>query len=91
MSRSLVVAGHALVRHRQERDRPTVARFDESGTVQQPTPAGIGRAKCECGAMSEVVGGIDARRSWHTRHKEELAAVPWSDAATAARVKEEGT
>lgn len=35
---------------------------------------GDGRAVCECGARSEVLPSVAARRRWHTAHKDEIRA-----------------
>lgn len=36
--------------------------------------AGPGMAKCECGAMSEMLRSRSARKRWHAQHKDELRA-----------------
>lgn len=85
----LRVAGHAAVRGHV----PGSARGAKSpplphcpdGSVILGRVSGMGHAKCECGKVSaECLPGAAARERWHTRHKEELAGVPWSDAAIAA-------
>lgn len=37
------------------------------------TRSGPGRAKCECGDLSEVLTSGAARRAWHKAHKAEVA------------------
>lgn len=36
--------------------------------------SGDGRAKCRCGAMSEVLPSANQRKAWHRTHKAEIAA-----------------
>ena len=33
---------------------------------------GLGRGKCSCGAMSELLLSNAARKRWHKQHKEEV-------------------
>lgn len=38
------------------------------------TTGGLGRAKCTCGALSEVLASAARRRVWHRQHKAVVAA-----------------
>jgi hypothetical protein len=61
------IAGHALMNEG--------AAFDDSGIRAYhlyATTGGIGRAKCECGEMSEVLTSVGARQYWHRLHKEDV-------------------
>jgi hypothetical protein len=35
------------------------------------SPAGTGRALCECGAVSDVLPSANKRKAWHRAHKSE--------------------
>lgn len=56
------------------------APHDEHGTLL-PSYTRDGRCRCTCGLLSGVLPSILARRRWQRIHREELAGVPWSDAA----------
>lgn len=43
--------------------------LDSGGYVVRTGP---GRAKCECGELSEVLPSGAARRAWHAGHKDEV-------------------
>lgn len=64
------IAGHGL--HREG------AAYDDNGNVVtsmfQVVWGGPGRAKCECGVLSEVLPSGAARRRWHREiHKLEVS------------------
>lgn len=61
------VAGHALLREG--------AVYDNNGHLPYGLVirSGPGRAKCECGELSEVLPSGAARRRWHKVHKTEVA------------------
>lgn len=62
------VAGHSL--------RCEGAVFDERGQLSggRVVRTGPGRAKCECGVLSEVLPSTAARRRWHRDvHKPEVS------------------
>jgi len=43
--------------------------LDAGGYVVRSGP---GRAKCECGELSEVLPSTSARKAWHRQHKAEV-------------------
>lgn len=64
------LTGHAL--------RREGAVYDDNGRLLdsggQVVRSGPGRAKCECGALSEVLPSTSARQKWHRDHKRTVAA-----------------
>ena len=72
------VPGHELIREG--------APFEANGRSSYPArwgsgTGGTGRGKCSCGALSEVLDSGAARKNWHRRHKDSVAASgPSSDA-----------
>lgn len=65
------IKGHAL----QREGGP----FDENGRFIgekffYTTRGGRGRAKCECGALSEELSSSKPRQRWHRQHKEAVLA-----------------
>ncbi len=57
------VKGHALLHEG--------APYDNSGKrIYRYGSGGEGRAKCECGAMSESTPSLKRRKEWHRDHKE---------------------
>jgi hypothetical protein len=61
------VAGHTL--------RAEGAPFDEAGAGPMYHYEGkVGRAKCSCGALSEMLPTNAARRRWHADHKAAVVA-----------------
>jgi hypothetical protein len=61
MPRNTRLRGHSL--------RGEGLPYEEDGTVAQGP---VGRGKCQCGEMSEVLISDRARKAWHRRHKAEL-------------------
>lgn len=85
---ALRVAGHTCVRSDRDGRNGGTAPLPHcpDGSVILGRTSGPGHGRCSCGLVSEeCYPGAAARERWHTRHKEELAGVPWSDAAIAAR------
>lgn len=62
-SGTLRVAGHGLLHEGWP--------YTDSG-IRQYRRWYSGRGKCECGAMSEPVESIAARKRWHREHKEAM-------------------
>lgn len=60
---TLRVAGHGLLREGWPYGDDGIEMFFKDDT---------GRGKCKCGAMSEPVETIAARRRWHREHKEAM-------------------
>lgn len=80
------IEGHCAVRANVGDTSP--APHDAAGArLERPGTGGDGHAKCMCGALSDELPSANARRRWHTRHKEEVTMAPWSDAATAERYR----
>jgi hypothetical protein len=63
------IAGHAL--------RHEGAPFDRDGHLIYSggfiSSSGVGRARCECGTMSEVLQSANQRKAWHRQHKAEVS------------------
>jgi hypothetical protein len=59
------LAGHGLIRE----------GWPFIGTnIEARHRTGPGMAKCECGAMSDVLPSTNARKRWHRGHKAEVDA-----------------
>jgi hypothetical protein len=58
------------------------AAADLDGTKLPPQGTGgggqAGYAHCVCGARSPIVRTTRERRLWYTRHREQIAGVPWT-------------
>ena len=53
------------------------APFDALGrpvNVWQGGTGGIGRGKCSCGEMSDVLNSGNKRKQWHREHKDTIRA-----------------
>lgn len=73
----MLVDGHTAVYCGNNNPAP----HDADGS-RLPQTSGAGHARCSCGQVSaDLLSSGNARRRWHVRHKEEVAVVPWSDAA----------
>lgn len=62
------LAGHSLVHEGAAHD-------EEGQRIRQHwsvNAAGVGRGKCSCGALSDVLPSGGQRKAWHKAHKEEL-------------------
>lgn len=82
---ALRIEGHTAVYCGRGSSRRTAPAPHDDAGVRLPGDNGPGRCRCACGMLSEELPTGNARRRWHVRHKEEIAVVPWSDAALAAR------
>ena len=71
------VAGHALVGEGRPHDE---TGRDISG--MWGSTSGTGRAKCRCGALSDVLDSSPKRRVWHREHKARLRAENGHPAST---------
>jgi hypothetical protein len=62
------VPGHEL--------RHDGAPHDDDGHVIPPgtRTGGLGRARCTCGALSQVTVSATRRRQWHREHKAQVIA-----------------
>lgn len=60
------VSGHAL--------RNEGAAYYDNGSQISYGDRSVGRAKCECGEMSEVLPSGAARRRWHAQHKLDVSS-----------------
>lgn len=68
------VAGTVLHGHKL---RGEGAPYNESGApvrIASWSVGGEGRAKCECGDLSEVLPSAAARKRWHRLHKGDIRA-----------------
>lgn len=66
------VRGHSNRRHGDA--------FDLAGLPLPAPGTGAttwGHAHCQCGAVSPLLPSGRERKLWHTRHREEIAGVPW--------------
>jgi hypothetical protein len=62
------VAGHGLMGEGAPYDDNLMRRGWWAST------GGEGRARCQCGAVSEVLSSASARKAWHRQHKAELSS-----------------
>lgn len=89
MSRNnpLKVEGHGGVYPATGPHTGNLANLAEDGMTELPSQNGPGRCRCRCGLVSPVLSSSGRRWAWHRRHREEVAGVPWSDAAMAAELE----
>lgn len=72
------VPGHGL--------RAEGAAFTDLGErVRSQGTGGVGRARCECGSTSDILGSGLARQRWHRWHKAEAAERARGDAVLLRR------
>lgn len=62
------IKGHRLMHEGAPHDE-NGERLNPLGARWGPSASGEGRAKCECGAMSEVLPSRNKRAQWHRDHK----------------------
>lgn len=63
MKGKTLLKGHAL--------RSEGAAYDDRGKPMRHD-TGVGRAKCECGELSEHLPSRGQRKAWHRRHKDAI-------------------
>lgn len=63
------LTGHGLISEGAPHDDAGV--YSGGGGIIRTS--GPGRAKCECGALSEYLPSANARKQWHRDHKAQIA------------------
>lgn len=71
------ITGHGLVGEGRAHDENG---RDLSGMWS--STSGTGRAKCRCGALSEVLDSSPKRKAWHREHKAQLRSGATAENAT---------
>lgn len=61
--------GHGLMHEGAPHDAAGRLRPSQGWYVRS---SGRGRAKCRCGALSEVLESGAARKRWHVQHKQDI-------------------